>query len=95
MIAACRKHGKHPGMGGVYEPGSWRNTSATGMRFILCGGDLTFFMEGADGPRHVHPRPPRLMSPAYQRNAQGRTARARSASAVVRRGRIAPRWPMR
>ena len=27
VIAACRKHGKHPGMGGVYTPSSSSGTS--------------------------------------------------------------------
>ena len=47
VIAACRKHGKHPGMGGVYEPGLMQKYIGYGMRFILSGGDLSFLMAGA------------------------------------------------
>jgi len=47
VIAACRKHGKHPGMGGVYEPKLMEKYIGYGMRFILSGGDLGFLMAGA------------------------------------------------
>jgi len=47
VIAACRKHGKHPGMGGVYEPRLMEKYIGYGMRFILSGGDLSFLMAGA------------------------------------------------
>ena len=47
VIAACRKHGKHPGMGGVYEPKLLEKYIGYGMRFILSGGDLSFLMSGA------------------------------------------------
>jgi len=47
VIAACRKHGKHPGMGGVYEPKLMEKYIGYGMRFILSGGDLSFLMAGA------------------------------------------------
>jgi len=46
-IAACKKHGKHPGMGGVYEPKLMEKYIGFGMRFILSGGDLSFLMAGA------------------------------------------------
>ena len=47
VLEACRKHGKHPGYGGVYD-----NTLSTrfiqmGMRFVLAGGDLPLFMKAA------------------------------------------------
>lgn len=47
VIAACRRHGVHPGMGGVYEPKLMERYIGLGMRFILSGGDLGFLMAGA------------------------------------------------
>ena len=47
MIEACRKHGKFPGMGGVYEPKLMDKYIGSGMRFILSGSDLSFIMAGA------------------------------------------------
>jgi 2-keto-3-deoxy-L-rhamnonate aldolase RhmA len=47
VIAACKKHGKHPGMGGVYDPPLMARYIAMGMRMILSGGDLSFLMAGA------------------------------------------------
>lgn len=47
VIAACKKHNKHPGMGGVYEPKLMEKYIGMGMRMILSGGDLSFLMAGA------------------------------------------------
>ena len=47
VIDACRRHGVHPGMGGVYDPKLMEKYIAMGMRFILSGGDLGFLMAGA------------------------------------------------
>jgi 4-hydroxy-2-oxoheptanedioate aldolase len=47
VIAACKKHNKHPGMGGVYDPPLMAKYIAMGMRMILSGGDLGFLMAGA------------------------------------------------
>ncbi len=47
VIAACRKHGKFPGMGGVYEPKLMEKYIQMGMRMILSGSDLSFIMAGA------------------------------------------------
>ncbi len=47
VIAACRKHGKFPGMGGVYERELMAQFVGLGMRFILSGHDLSFLMTGA------------------------------------------------
>jgi 2-keto-3-deoxy-L-rhamnonate aldolase RhmA len=47
VIAACRKHRKFPGMGGVYDPLLMQKYVAMGMRFILGGNDLAFLMAGA------------------------------------------------
>jgi 2-keto-3-deoxy-L-rhamnonate aldolase RhmA len=47
MIAACRKHAKWPGMGGVYEEKLMRRYIDMGARFILSGSDLGFLMDSA------------------------------------------------
>lgn len=47
VIDACRRHGKHPGMGGVYDQPLMQKYIAMGMRFILSGSDLSFLMAGA------------------------------------------------
>jgi 2-keto-3-deoxy-L-rhamnonate aldolase RhmA len=47
VIAACRQHGKHPGMGGVYAPDLMRRYIGLGMRLVLAGSDFVFMMNGA------------------------------------------------
>jgi 2-keto-3-deoxy-L-rhamnonate aldolase RhmA len=47
VVAACKKHGKFPGMGGVYEPKLMEKFIGMGMRMILSGSDLSFLMAGA------------------------------------------------
>jgi 2-keto-3-deoxy-L-rhamnonate aldolase RhmA len=47
VIAACRKHGKWPGMGGVYVPPIMEKYIGMGVRMILSGSDFTFLMESA------------------------------------------------
>jgi 4-hydroxy-2-oxoheptanedioate aldolase len=47
VIAACRKHGKWPGMGGVYAEDLMAKYVAMGMRMILSGNDLAMMMAGA------------------------------------------------
>ena len=47
VIAACRRHGRFPGLGGVYEPSLMERCIEMGMRFILCGNDLSMLMAGA------------------------------------------------
>jgi len=47
VIAACKSHGKYPGMGGVYDPPIMERYIQLGMRFILSGSDLSFMMAGA------------------------------------------------
>lgn len=47
VIAACKKHGKFPGMGGVYDPALMQKYVGMGMRFILSGNDLAFLMAAA------------------------------------------------
>ena len=47
VIAACAKHGKRAGMGGVYDD-TWARTYVEwGARFILGGADGMFIMQGA------------------------------------------------
>ena len=47
VIEACRRHGKFPGLGGVYEAALMARYIDMGMRFILCGNDLTMMMTAA------------------------------------------------
>ncbi len=47
VIAACRQHGKWPGMGGVYVEDLLAKYVALGMRMVLAGGDLAMMMAGA------------------------------------------------
>jgi 2-keto-3-deoxy-L-rhamnonate aldolase RhmA len=45
VIAACRRHAKWPGMGGVYDEALMRRYVGMGCRFLQAGGDLGFMME--------------------------------------------------
>ena len=47
MIAACRKHGKFPGMAGIYNEAVMPRYIEMGARFILSGNDATFLMASA------------------------------------------------
>jgi 4-hydroxy-2-oxoheptanedioate aldolase len=47
VIAACRKHDKFPGMGGVYNEELMRRYIGAGMRMILSGGDGGMLMQAA------------------------------------------------
>jgi 2-keto-3-deoxy-L-rhamnonate aldolase RhmA len=47
VIDACRKHGKWPGMGGVYGEEFLKRYIAMGMRFILSGNDQSLLMAAA------------------------------------------------
>ena len=47
MIAACRRHGRFPGMGGVYGHPLMEKYIGMGARLLLGGGDLGFMMAGA------------------------------------------------
>lgn len=44
MVAACRKHGKWAGMGGVYSEEGLRRYIGIGAQMILSGSDLSFLM---------------------------------------------------
>jgi 4-hydroxy-2-oxoheptanedioate aldolase len=50
MVAACRQHGKWPGMGGVYDEPLMRRYVEIGCRFLMAGADLAFMM-GAGAKR--------------------------------------------
>jgi 2-keto-3-deoxy-L-rhamnonate aldolase RhmA len=45
VIAACRKHGKFPGMGGMYTPELLERHIAMGVQLILCGSDFSLLMQ--------------------------------------------------
>ena len=47
VIEACKKNGKTPGMGGVYNEELMSVYIKMGMRFILSGSDLSFMMQSA------------------------------------------------
>jgi 2-keto-3-deoxy-L-rhamnonate aldolase RhmA len=47
VINACKKHGKWPGLGGVYGKVLKKRYIARGMRFILCGSDLSILLSAA------------------------------------------------
>lgn len=47
MIAACGKHGKFPGMAGIYNEAIMPRYIDMGARFILSGQDAAFLMAGA------------------------------------------------
>jgi 2-keto-3-deoxy-L-rhamnonate aldolase RhmA len=46
VIAACRRHGKWPGMGGVYDDALMAKYIAMGMRMIIAGNDRGMLMAG-------------------------------------------------
>jgi len=47
VIAACRRHNKWPGMGGVGNDDFMRRFIGMGMRMILAGGDINLLLNGA------------------------------------------------
>jgi 2-keto-3-deoxy-L-rhamnonate aldolase RhmA len=47
MIAACRKHGKYPGMAGIYTESIMQRYIDMGARFVLGGGDAALLMGAA------------------------------------------------
>ena len=47
MIAASKKHGKFPGMAGIYNEPLMQRYIEMGARFILSGNDATFLMASA------------------------------------------------
>ena len=47
VVEVCRRHGKHPGLGGIYDQALMERYIGLGCRFILGGSDLSFLMAGA------------------------------------------------
>jgi 4-hydroxy-2-oxoheptanedioate aldolase len=47
MIAACRSHGKFPGMAGIYNEPIMQRYIEMGARFILSGADAAFLIASA------------------------------------------------
>lgn len=47
VVAACAGHGKWAGMGGVYAEDLMPRYIGLGVRFVLCGTDLSFLIAGA------------------------------------------------
>jgi 2-keto-3-deoxy-L-rhamnonate aldolase RhmA len=47
VVAACKAHGKYPGMGGIYDQPTMEKYVKMGARFILGGSDISFLMAGA------------------------------------------------
>jgi 2-keto-3-deoxy-L-rhamnonate aldolase RhmA len=47
MIAACKQHGKFPGMAGIYNEAIMPRYIELGARFILAGQDAQFMSAGA------------------------------------------------
>ena len=47
VIAACRKHGKFPGMGGMYTPELLERHIDMGVQLVLSGSDFSLLMQAA------------------------------------------------
>ena len=47
VIAACRKHGKFPGMGGLYTPELLERHIGMGVQLVLSGSDFSLLMQAA------------------------------------------------
>jgi 4-hydroxy-2-oxoheptanedioate aldolase len=47
VIAACKKHGKFPGMGGMYTPELLERHIDMGVQLILSGSDFSLLMQAA------------------------------------------------
>jgi 2-keto-3-deoxy-L-rhamnonate aldolase RhmA len=45
VIAACRRHGKYPGMGGLYTPELIERHVAMGVQLVLSGSDFSLLMQ--------------------------------------------------
>ncbi len=55
VVAACRKHGKWAGLGGVYTKKLLKSYISRGMRMILAGNDVSLLMAAAtDQAQFVH-----------------------------------------
>ncbi len=49
MVAACKKHGKWAGMGGVYSDDGLRHYIGMGVQMVLAGSDLGLLMAAGQG----------------------------------------------
>ena len=47
VVAACKKHGKWAGMGGVYTDEGLTKYIGMGIKMILAGNDMPFLMQAA------------------------------------------------
>jgi 2-keto-3-deoxy-L-rhamnonate aldolase RhmA len=47
LVAACRRHGKFAGMGGVYAPELMERYVGMGVQLVLAGADLALLMQAA------------------------------------------------
>jgi 2-keto-3-deoxy-L-rhamnonate aldolase RhmA len=47
VIGACRKHGKWPGLGGVYNRQLMKPYIDRGMRLVLAGNDISLLLAAA------------------------------------------------
>jgi 2-keto-3-deoxy-L-rhamnonate aldolase RhmA len=47
VVNAARRHGKHAGLGGIYEEKTMAHFIRKGVHFVLGGSDLAFMMAGA------------------------------------------------
>ena len=47
VVGACRKHGKWPGLGGVYGRELMKRYVGRGMRFVLAGNDISLLLAAA------------------------------------------------
>lgn len=47
LVAACKRHGKWAGIGGVYEPGLLTRYINRGVKMILAGNDATLLLDAA------------------------------------------------
>ncbi len=47
IVAACRKHGKIPGIGGIVDDADFAHALARGMLYLSVGSDTTFLLQGA------------------------------------------------
>jgi 4-hydroxy-2-oxoheptanedioate aldolase len=47
VVRACQKHGKWPGLGGVYVRDLAKRYIGRGMRFVLAGNDISLLMNAA------------------------------------------------
>ena len=69
VIAACAKHGKAAGLGGVYRPDLLERYVGMGFRLVLAGSDLPF-MAAAAGERAAFVRGLPLAPPAPEAGAR-------------------------